>query len=290
MLNQTKRVDLFFACDDNYIPFLSVALSSIQKHMSPQNNYRAVILYANNINLDNQEKITLKYSKPNFEIIFRNIHSEIEHFSESLHTRDYYSKATYYRLLIPNLYPNIDKALYLDSDILVLDDIANLYNTNLEDNLVGAIHDGAVETIGPFQDYVVNTIGCKTQQDYFNAGVLLMNLEKMREIDFENKFLKLLSRVTFNVAQDQDYLNVICKDRVAKIDFKWDVMPFENLKQDLQDIKLIHYNLSSKPWQSKKQRQKPPILYKVPFSNQRIRSVTQKLDALSNKLWGISTN
>lgn len=248
MLNQKEKINLFFACDDNYVPFLAVSLWSIQKNMSPENNYRAIVLHADNISLDNQEKLTLRFSKPNFEIVFKNIRPEVEQFSEKLHTRDYYSKATYYRLLIPNLYPELDKVLYLDSDTLALDDIAKLYDTDLGNNFVGAIHDGAVESVPPFQEYVVNTIGCDTQEDYFNAGVLLMNLKKMREIDFENKFLDLLSKVTFDVAQDQDYLNAICKNKVAKIDFCWDVMPFENLKRDPKDIKLIHYNLSFKPW------------------------------------------
>ncbi|MGN1222329.1 MAG: glycosyltransferase family 8 protein, partial [Christensenellales bacterium] len=181
MLNQKEKINLFFACDDNYVPFLAVSLWSIQKNMSPENNYRAIVLHADNISLDNQEKLTLRFSKPNFQIVFQNIRPEVEQFSEKLHTRDYYSKATYYRLLIPNLYPELDKVLDLDSDTVALDDIAKLYNTDLGNNFVGAIHDGAVESVPPFQEYVVNTIGCVTQEDHFNAGVLLMYLKKIRE-------------------------------------------------------------------------------------------------------------
>ena len=248
MLNPKSKVNLFFACDDNYVPFMAVTISSIQKYMSPQNSYRIIIMHANNISLENQEKLTLKYSKPNFEIKFHNIESEVERIAEKLHTRDYYSKATYYRLLIPNLYPDMDKALYIDSDTLVLDDIAKLFDCDLGENYVGAIHDGAVETVPPFQEYVKNVIGCNCQEDYFNAGVLLMNLKKMREIDFENKFLTLLTKVKFDVAQDQDYLNALCCNKVKKLDPAWNVMPIEQLKRDPKDIKLIHYNLSFKPW------------------------------------------
>ena len=245
--NNTK-INLFFACDDNYVPFMAVTISSIQKYMSPENNYRVIVMHAGNISLENQEKLTLKYTKPNFEIKFHDITNEVERIAELLHTRDYYSKATYYRLLIPNLYPQMDKALYIDSDIVVLDDIANLFNTDLGENYVGAIHDGAVETVPPFQEYVCNVIGCEKQEDYFNAGVLLMNLKKMREVDFENKFLSLLSRVKFDVAQDQDYLNAICCNKVKHIDAGWNTMPIESLEIDPNDVKLIHYNLSFKPW------------------------------------------
>lgn len=248
LTNPNSKVNLFFACDDNYVPFMAVTIRSIQKYMSKENNYRVIIMHAGNISEENQEKLTLKYTKPNFEIKFHDIRNEVERIAELLHTRDYYSKATYYRLLIPNLYRNMDKALYIDSDTIVLDDIAKLFETELGENYVGAIHDGAVETVPPFQEYVKNVIGCNKQEDYFNAGVLLMNLKKMREIDFENKFLKLLSRIKFDVAQDQDYLNAICCNKVAHLDPAWNVMPIESLKRDLSDCKLIHYNLSFKPW------------------------------------------
>ena len=75
-----------------------------------------------------------------------------------------------------------------------------------------------------------------------------MNLKKMREVDFENKFLSLLSRVKFDVAQDQDYLNAICCNKVKHIDAGWNTMPIESLEIDPNDVKLIHYNLSFKPW------------------------------------------
>ncbi len=243
-----QRVNLFFACDDNYIPFLAVTLNSIVKKISPSEFYRAIVLHANNICASNQVRIISSFTRPNFEIKFHDITNEVEDFASKLHTRDYYSKATYYRLFIPNLYPNIDKALYLDCDIVLLDDVAKLFHTDLGDNLVGATHDGAVETVKPFQDYVVNTIGVDRQEDYFNAGVLLMNTKKMREINFENKFCSLLSQVVFDVAQDQDYLNAICRNKVKRLDYAWDVMPFENLRLDVSEIKLIHYNLSFKPW------------------------------------------
>lgn len=248
LTNSKPKVNLFFACDDNYVPFMAVTISSIQKYMSPENNYRVVVMHANNISLENQEKLTLKYTKPNFEIKFHNIEGEVARIAEKLHTRDYYSKATYYRMLIPNLYKDMEKALYIDSDTLVLDDIAKLFETPLEENLVGAIHDGAVETVPPFQDYVKNVVGVNKQEDYFNAGVLLMNLKKMREIDFENKFLTLLGKVKFDVAQDQDYLNAICCNKVKHIDSCWNAMPIEQLKKDPKDLKIIHYNLAFKPW------------------------------------------
>ena len=248
-MTTTKRdVNLFFTCDENYMPFFSVTLQSIVENSAKENFYNIKVLHSNTIKYETQQKILEKYSKDNFDIEFVDITEQIKPIFSKMHTRDYYSKSTYYRLFIPSLYPDIDKALYLDSDIVILSDVANLYNTELGENYVGAIHDQSVEMITEFQEYVVNRIGCAKQDEYFNAGVLLMNLEKLREINFQDKFIELLNRVTFNVAQDQDYLNTICKGHTLLIDRSWNIMPLPGSEVPEKDINLIHYNLSFKPW------------------------------------------
>ena len=78
--------------------------------------------------------------------------------------------------------------------------------------------------------------------------ILSMNLKKLREIGFEDIFLKLISAVKFDVAQDQDYLNVICKGHVKFIDETWDQMPIPVDVPRPKVPALIHYNLSFKPW------------------------------------------
>ena len=98
-----------------------------------------------------------------------------------------------------------------------------------------------------FIDYVEMYLNIEHGK-YFNAGVLVMNLEELRKFNFEEKFLSLLSQIKFSVAQDQDYLNVLCKDRVFYLPLVWNKMPFENSSVLLESIKLFHYNLSLKPW------------------------------------------
>ena len=249
LLNESLNdVDLFFACDDNYIPMFSVVVESIKKHLNPNRRYNVKVLYTGNISQQNQERIERAYSSNNFIVDFVDISDKVGNICEKLHTRDYYSKSTYYRLFIPELYPNLKKALYLDSDILLLDDVAKLFDNDLKDNLVGAIPDESVWVVPEFQRYVETRINLDNYKKYFNAGILLMNLEEMRKIKFEELFLELLSSITFNVAQDQDYLNTICKDRVLYLDKVWNKMPIID-DVDINDIKLIHYNLSYKPWQ-----------------------------------------
>lgn len=260
MTIKTKEVPIFFSCDDNYIPYLAVSLESLEHNADKNRNYQIKVLHANTISEANQNKITEKYNVDPFNIEFVDISKFVEGFSSKLHTRDYYSKSTYYRLFIPNLYPQYDKALYLDSDIVVLGDISKLYDVDLGDNYVGAIPDGCVQLIKEFQDYVENRIHVKSYKEYFNAGILLMNLNTLRQDDFEGMFINMLSNVTFSVAQDQDYLNAICGGRVKFIPSIWNQMPFPS-DVDERDICLIHYNLDMKPWH------KDGVLYEDKFWN-----------------------
>ncbi len=249
-MNKNKNIiPIFFAIDDGYIPFLAVALQSLVEHISNENNYLIKVLYTC-ISKENQEKIK-KYENKNLNIEFVDLNYYIDKVKDKLYTRDYYTKTTYFRLFIPELYPQYSKAIYLDGDITILDDVANLYNIDMENNLVAAVPDGAVQTIKPFQDYVERVVGVADYNNYFNAGILLMNLDELRKFKFQEKFMYLLQTIKFAVAQDQDYLNRLCKGRVKIIDSAWDKMPIPELpKMNDEDLKIIHYNLAYKPWHS----------------------------------------
>lgn len=240
-------IPIFFTVDDIYIPFLGVCLESIIDHISSENLYVVKILHTN-ITEENKNKI-MKYQRENFDIEFVDLNYYINQVKDKLYTRDYYTNTTYFRLFIPNLYPQYKKALYIDSDIILLDDIAKLYDIDMGNNLIAGINDGVVQSIDVFKEYVEKVVGVRSWKKYFNAGVLLMNLDELRKYDFQEKFLYILGTNKFKVAQDQDYLNRICKGRVKIIDNYWNVMPVnKDVVKDENKIKLIHYNLCDKPW------------------------------------------
>ena len=246
-MEQNKEVlPIFFAADDKYIPFLAVTLQSLVDNSSTDYYYLIKVLYTN-ISEDHKEKIK-KYERENVNIEFVDLNYYIEEIKDKLYTRDYFSKTTYFRLFIPNLYPQYNKALYLDSDVVLLRDVAELFNTDLGDNLVGAAPDDVIQTIEVFQEYADNVVGVSDYRNYFNAGVLLMNLDELRKYNFQEKFLYVLGTIKFSVAQDQDYLNRLCKGRVKLIDKNWNRMPVSNVEVDEKDLKLVHYNLAFKPW------------------------------------------
>ena len=143
-------IPIFFAVDDGYIPFLAVTLQSIVEKSKEEYYYVVKILYTN-ISEENKEKIN-KYKRENIEIEFVNLNYYIEKVKDKLYTRDYFSMTTYFRLFISNLYPQYNKAIYLDSDIVLLTDVAELYMQDIGDNLVGAVADDIIQQNEVFQE------------------------------------------------------------------------------------------------------------------------------------------
>lgn len=240
----SKIVPIFFAIDNNYAPFLTIVLESILVNSSKDYMYEIYIL---NNDIDDEYKCEInKYNNINIKITFYSITKKINEMKLDLKTRDYYSSAIYYRLFIAELFPNLDKALYLDADIVVLDDISSLYKVDLGDNYLGAVRDDVINSCQEFKDYAFKALGI-SPKNYFNSGILVMNLKKFRDDKILNKFLDALCKIQFIVAPDQDYLNVICQDKVKYLDVNWNVAPLSNVLIT-EKVKLIHYKLTAKPW------------------------------------------
>ena len=239
-------IPIFFAVDDKYVPFLAVTVQSLVNNASSEYYYVIKILYTN-MSEESKEKIN-KYTRKNVNIEYVDLNYYIEKIKGKLYTRDYFSMTTYFRLFISNLYPQYNKAIYLDSDIVLLVDVAELYNEDIGDNLVGAVPDDIIQQNEVFQEYVEKVVGVASYKNYFNAGMLIMNLDQLRKNKFQEKFLYLLENVKYSVVQDQDYLNRICKGKVKLLDMTWNVMPNATKDVNEEDIKLIHYNYQYKPW------------------------------------------
>ena len=101
-----QEIPIFFAVDDAYIPFLAVTIQSIFENKSEKNLYKIKILYTK-ITDENKKEI-LKYSKENINIEFVNVEENLKKLKDKLLVRDYYSDATYYRILIPNMFQEYD--------------------------------------------------------------------------------------------------------------------------------------------------------------------------------------
>lgn len=241
-----KEIPIFFAADDNYVPFLAVSIKSMLDNASKYYFYNIYIL-TEGISKENQKRLK-KYETTNSKIRFVELSSYIAKIKDRLAStlRDYYTESIFYRLFIAALHPELKKAIYLDCDIVVLGDISKLYNTKLGTNILGAVTDDVISGNPDFRIYASEAVGVDYTK-YFNSGVLLMNLDEYRKQKIQERFIYLLIKHNFETAApDQDYLNVLCKDKVLYLDKGWDKMSTdENFDGKLN---LIHYNNFRKPW------------------------------------------
>lgn len=243
-MRNRKTIPVFFAADDNYLPYLSVALRSLKENADRTHAYAIYVLHAGVDNAAYEAQI-LTFAEPDFTVSFVDVGEKLKEIKRALQLRDYYTGATYYRIFIAGMFPNLDKAIYLDSDIIVRGDISRLFNVSLGNNLVAAVPDTVVASVKEFRRYTQEVLGIEYSR-YFNAGVLVMNLKKFREDNFYDRFCALLREYKFSVAQDQDYLNVLCKDKVKLLPKTWNTMPIGGDKN--KTPMLVHYNLTAKPW------------------------------------------
>ena len=243
-----KEIPIFFTIDDDYAPFLAVALNSAIKNSNPDRNYRAIVLHQDlsEINITKLQSL----QTDNFKIELTPMKANFEALDDRMSNRlrcDYFTLTIYFRLFIPAMFPQYDKGIYIDSDVVLTDDIAKLFDIDIGDNYIGACNDLSIADTPPLVAYTENAVGVKAKE-YINSGVLLMNLKKLRDNDLEGHFLKLLSTYHFDsIAPDQDYLNAMCNGKIYYLDEAWDTMP-NNARPQLEKTYLIHYNLFSKPW------------------------------------------
>ena len=243
-----RRIPIFFASDDNYLPYLAVTAKSIADHGTDGNIYDIKIL-TNGLS-EERVNMLLSMELPRVNIEIVNIEDAVNghrgHLKKRL--RDYYSESIYYRIFIGSLYPELDRAIYIDCDIVLVDDIAKLYDEDIGDAILGAVADESIPSVPEFCDYVERWVGVKSDK-YINSGVLLINLEEFRRAEIEKRITKYVSTYNFDtVAPDQDYLNFLCSGRICYLDKTWNKQPKQGGHIPVSDVRLIHYNMVNKPW------------------------------------------
>ena len=242
-----KIIPIFYACDDAFVKYTIVSLRSMIENASKEFDYKIYIL---NTNISEEMQDALyALSNDNFEVIFTNVTEYLENVNKELPIRHYYSKTTYYRFFISEMFPEYDKAIYIDSDTIVLGDISELYNTEIGDCYVGACHEQAMEQVDVYGTYAERVVGV-SRHNFFNAGLMLINTKQFREKQVLKRFIYHLGEYNFVVTQDEDYLNLICKDHVYWLDQKWNTELTDGLEYsyDYRDAYILHYIMVNKPW------------------------------------------
>lgn len=127
--------------------------------------------------------------------------------------------ASYYRLALSSLLPEINKCLYIDGDTIICSDVSEIFDINLADNYVAGVADEWINSRNIEYDIVPEPEG------YINSGVLLFNLEQMRRDNIEQAFSQLYDKKI--MYPDQDIINVCCKNKKIRLPLSCNVTPFK---------------------------------------------------------------
>lgn len=269
--SNTISIPIVFSFNDEYSKFFGVALQSIIDNSSQDFKYNIFALVSD-VSEDNKD-LLLDMLPTNFNLTFWDINKVIpsEFKNIELFETQYYTKDIYYRLFIPYLFQGYEKVLYLDSDVVVEEDIKNL-NYDLSRAQIMA----ALDTIVPYLDerparveHMQNVLGLEHPNNYCNSGVILFNLKNIDLKDYTQK-LKKAFQIKELLFPDQDILNQIFQNNIKFLPRKWNFnsSPYisegfykkisGDFEADFLEAKkkpsLIHFTSQWKPWNHTKCR------------------------------------
>ena len=258
---------IVFCANDYYCPYLSVMLYSVIEQASPGRKYDIIVLHRD-ITPENQDILRqMGEGKDNVSIRFLNVSSLIRAYSLYTGGKTEFTIDTYLRLLIPDVLDRTyHKALYLDSDMLALADVGELLDTKLDGYLLASSRDmcGLASYYDPRDErksYRDGVLHLSRPNDYFIAGMLVLNLDAFRQSYTSDELLRLAASREW-MQHDQDVLNLLCDGGKAKIlHASWDVMksyrpellpePYRvELEESLKDPKILHFGGNEKPWRN----------------------------------------
>ncbi|TCU24595.1 lipopolysaccharide biosynthesis glycosyltransferase [Rhizobium azibense] len=247
-----SEVAIAFGLDTTYLPHAAVVLASLIAN-APGAKFRFLVVHDG---ISPQARSTFERCGEGHRFDWLEIKGSSV---LGMPGKRHISRAGYYRLMLAELAPpDIDRVLYLDADLVVMGDIRELYASDLGEHAIGAVCD-----VGMDGEVFAERFQLQPQRlGYFNSGVLLMDLAKLRASDDLSKVITVLeTRIDDMEYGDQCALNVVFWSRWKQLDILWNVqrrmlMPQEGkpcyataaeIKKGRRP-KIIHFTEHNKPW------------------------------------------
>ena len=263
-----NNIPVVVLSSDYYVPYLYVYLYSLLKSSNSTSNYDIIVLEKSisqkhkedimNLFMES-DNISIRFYKPIYEIADSNLFVADARYSEE----------AYYRMLTPWILEDYDKAIVMDCDIILKDDIAELYNIDVSGYLAAGVKDvifqGFLNGMVPdTMEYALKEMKMKNPYHYINTGVLVMNLKEWRAQYKERDIIHLMQTKKFRI-QEQDILNTLFENKVKFMSIEWnyyiavsefikmcaDAAPLDSMKayyDAAEHPHLYHYASSPKPW------------------------------------------
>lgn len=230
-------INICLSCDDNYSEYAGVVIASVLANAKPTDEPVFYILDGGISNKHKQEILTLKNIK-DCEIKFVKINEDSFDSYKKVKSHQYVTLATYYRLKLPTLLPHVSKIIYLDCDVIVQTSLYDLFNFDLKGYPIAGVHD--------IKKHIV-----KDNPSYVNAGMLVVDLKRVVELNLEQKFLEYTKKHIDTIkVGDQEIINEVCKGNILILEDEWNVQSsnFTNRSSYTKYPKIIHFTAKKKPW------------------------------------------
>jgi len=263
LANRDNPIPLVIHMSDYDFYPACVCISSLCEHANPDTFYKLYILTAPEFAKPSQDKFKLLENKyKNISMEFINMGNKCE---EWIMPTERWGKEAYYRLLIPDLIKE-DKCIYFDTDTLVMDDLTELYNENLNNNIIGGVPDCAQVLGNPLKF----AFGCWDFKKYVQSGVILWDLKKCREINISEQFKEYFRQANLvGGVLDQAAINAVPFGRIANLKLKYNCILYfgyykakddydtwrfkeifsrEELQEAVNKPVIIHFSCIDKPY------------------------------------------
>ena len=235
------KIGIAYGLDNQYTYPTIVSMTSILENSSSHTYYIFYLLVdKKTFKKENKEKfvnLEKRYERCEINII------EIsdENFQNANTKR--YPLATYYRLILADLLPDINRIIYLDGDTLIYTDLSEMYNLDMGNNIILGFVDNSYKKAEEF--------GIKTYK-YIVAGVLLINLKKIRKENFTAKFFEFMDKNQDKLTQeDQTVINIVLHGRIGFLPPKFGIWNFVNKEAVLRHNNYGNENLGIKAYDEK---------------------------------------
>ena len=234
---QDNIIKVSLACDDNYSKYAGVVVASVLANANPEDELEFYILDGG-ISEENKSKINELKSLKDCKINYVPIDDSMFEDYKQIKTHDYITIATYYRLKLPTLLPDIDRIIYFDCDFIVNSSLKALYNTDMGTSAIAGVHD-------------INIKKVRKNPTYVNAGMLVMDINNMKSQNLEEKFLTWTKEHKDTIKTgDQEIINEVLKGEIKIVNDEWNVQSsnFTNRSSYTSNPRAIHFVAKKKPW------------------------------------------
>lgn len=238
------QINIGLSFNDSYSQHAGTLIASILSSASTEDNYKFFIV-TDYISEENKSKIENLKNIKNFDIKYLNVNGDI---FKSIRYNKNLNLSAFYRFYLFSI-KEIDKILYLDSDVIVRHNIAELFSEDIDNYYIAGVEDIVGKVL-------IDNYRLSKTTTYINSGVMLLNLKKLRNFDLISELKKIPEYFIANNFGDQDLINYWFQDKILPLDLKWNLCyPYRSTYDNLnyyheiaKDPSIFHFITDAKPW------------------------------------------